>query len=168
MVARSIPPVFSTERMVAEYDERAYRRLAADGARLAEGGNAPLRARVAERTRVAKGFAEVRFLSAHVSNLEDLHVGDRVEGRVEIELGPLSPADVLVELVLGHRSGDDDLRLAQVVRLMPTERSAEARALCFEGSQPLTRSGTFAYGFRVRARGAAGDAQAALEQILWA
>jgi phosphorylase/glycogen(starch) synthase len=164
----SIPPVFSTERMVAEYDERAYRRLAADGARLAEGGNAPLRARVAERTRVAKGFAVVRFLSAHVSNLEDLHVGDRVEGRVEIELGPLSPADVLVELVLGHRSGDDDLRLAQVVRLMPTERSAEARALCFEGSQPLTRSGTFAYGFRVRARGAAGDAQAALEQILWA
>jgi phosphorylase/glycogen(starch) synthase len=164
----SIPPVFSTERMVAEYDERAYRPLAQDGARLAAGGNAALRARVAERARVAKGFGEVRFSAAHVSNLDDLRVGDRVEGRVEIELGTLRSDDVLVELVLGHQSGDGDLRLAQVVRLMPVERGGGGSALSFEGSQPLTRSGSFAYGFRVRARGEPGDAQAGLEQILWA
>jgi hypothetical protein len=54
------------------------------------------------------------------------------------------------------------------VRLMPVERGGGGSALSFEGSQPLTRSGSFAYGFRVRARGEPGDAQAGLEQILWA
>jgi glycogen phosphorylase/synthase len=171
----TIPPVFSTERMVGEYREHAYEPLARAGLALSRDGNKVLRSRVAARTKLAKGFGDVRIRSAHLSNLNDLKVGDRVEGRVEVDLGSLSSEDVLVELVLGHKNGrvpgqgngGEDLHHAHVLRLQPSARG-EGGTVTFEGSQPLTRSGSFSYGIRVRARGPEDDPFAQDELVLWA
>jgi hypothetical protein len=140
----TIPPTFSTERMVAEYRDEAYVALAARGARFERGEHAELKRAVAERARVARGFADVRIASARVSDLHALRVGQRVESRVEVELGALSDGDVLVELVLGHAREGGDLFNPQVLSLTPVG-SGEGSAHAFEGAHVLTRSGSFAY-----------------------
>jgi phosphorylase/glycogen(starch) synthase len=163
----TIPPVFSTERMVAEYRDAAYAPLAARRARFEQGEHVELKRAVAERARVARGFADVQIAAARVSELSALRVGQRVEGRVEVDLGPLSEADVLVELVLGHAREGGDLFNPQVLRLAPVGRG-EGSTSAFEGGHVLTRSGSFAYGVRVRPRGPDGQPIATDGLVRWA
>jgi starch phosphorylase len=163
----TIPPVFSTERMVSEYRDTAYLRLAAQGVANDRERHRDLKRAVAERARISKGFADVQIVAARISDLRDLHVGQRVEGHVEVELGALTPDDVLVELVFGHAREDGDLHNPQVLQLAPTGRG-EGTALVFEGSHVLTRSGSFSYGVRVRPRGAHGEPLAVDGLVRWA
>jgi len=166
----TIPPLFSTERMVGEYRDTAYLRLAELGCAYARDQHSELKRSVAERARIAKGFADVQIVAARVSDLSKLRVGQRVVGHVEVELGALTPADILVELVLGHVIKDreeKDLHNPQVVLLTPTGRGG-GTALAFEGSYQLTRSGSFAYGVRVRPRGPDGQPITSDGLVRWA
>ncbi len=146
---RTIPPAFNTDRMVGDYLEQAYARLSKNPARLGGDNRPALRSLVQERHRIKRGFADVRIQSIEVGELSGIRVGDPLDVRVEVELGSLQPEDVVVELVVGHsnRSGDLDRR-----KTVPLERSRSSSSspYVFEGSHETDRSGTFAYGVRVR------------------
>jgi phosphorylase/glycogen(starch) synthase len=232
----TIPPQFNSDRMVEEYRDRAYAPLARSWFALAADRGAPARALAARNALVRKGFAEVKILGARIADLAGVQVGDLVEVRVDVDLGPLVSDDVVVELVLGHTNGNGDLHNRIVVPLasatqpesgakararersrasveppavlpapavafaraavspsaadrssdvMPSPNASEARAetpagspaasaaphgniQVFEGSYRMERSGSFAYGIRVRARtdGAAG--QTLRDLVFWA
>ena len=147
----TIPAEFNTDRMVGEYLERAYLPMATRGFTLAADNRTPLKQHVLEHQRIRRGFEAVQIVAAHLSDLTRLNVGDRIDGRVEVDLGELQPADVVVELVLGHTRGEHDLRNVTVVRLQPAGDREEG-VVTFEGTQEIARSGSFAYGVRVRAR----------------
>jgi phosphorylase/glycogen(starch) synthase len=163
----TIPPTFNTDRMVREYSERIYRPMAATRAELERDARAPLKALSARHDRVRRGFAQVKILSARVSNLVDLRVGDTIEAHVEVDLGPLEPADVAVELVFGHAQGSGDLRTLTSVRLAPAPLGAPG-ARRFEGTHVLSRSGSFSYGLRVRASETSGQDSALRDLVSWA
>ncbi len=171
----TIPSWFNTDRMVAEYRDKAYLRLGASYFALSADRNASTRALAQRHAQVRKGFSDVRIVSAHVADLSGILVGDLVDVHVEIELGPLSPDDVTVELVLGHTNGGRDLHNRVVVALDPalagpvsSGASARSSLHVFEGSHRVERSGSFGYGIRVSAR-AANDLDLALKDlVLWA
>lgn len=228
---RTIPPHFNTDRMVGEYRDRAYAPLARSWFRLTADRNAPARVLAQRHATVRKGFGEVKILGAHIADLTGIQVGDLVEVRVDVDLGPLSAEDVVVELVLGHASNNGDLHNRIVVALdppslvggsapgsahppavlpalavalahagvpsggagqgsdaMPSDSADESALLepvaavapliavagapggiqAFEGSHRMERSGSFAYGIRVRARTASEYDAALRDLVLWA
>jgi glycogen phosphorylase len=147
----SIPVVFNTDRMVAEYRDRAYLPLAEQYFALGADRAQPARAESARHARIRKGFAEVEVLGAHIADLSGIRVGDPIDVRVGVDLGPLSTEDVLVELVLGHKNGGEDLHNLHVIPLEPSP-GGQDDVHAFEGRYVVDRSGSFAYGIRVRAR----------------
>ena len=163
----TIPPVFNTDRMVAEYRDRAYAPLAARWSELSRNGATGARELAARNARIRRGFAQVKIRTAHVADLTGLRVGDLVDVRVEAELGPLSSEDVQVELVVGHQNGSEDLRNRSVVVLDPSG-AVQGDAQSFEGSYRLDRSGGFACGIRVRARPSSEHDLGLADLALWA
>ena len=147
----TIPPFFDTARMVREYTERAYLPQADGNVLLGADRRAGAKARAAERARLRKAFADVRILSAGLSDLNGVRADDQVAVEVEVELGGLEPQDLCVELVLGHDTQTHDLASAQTIELELAERPDPNRAL-FRGRQGVERSGRYAYGLRVRTR----------------
>jgi starch phosphorylase len=168
---QTIPPFFNTDRRVAEYRDRAYAPLGASYFALSADRHALARALSQRHGRVRRGFGDVRILSARVADLSAILVGDVVDVRVEVELGPLAPEDVSVELVLGHTNGRLDLHNRVVVPLEATGEAPRAGAPsvhAFEGSHRMERSGSFAYGIRVVARPAGEQDLALKDLVLWA
>ena len=164
---RTIPPVFDTDRMVGEYLRKAYDPLGRGFAALRGDRRQELK-RITERGRhLRKGFEVLHIVAAEIADLSGLRVGEPVSTRVEVDLGPLTPTDVIVELVIGNAKGDSDLCRPVVIRLTPTGEPHD-NIWAFEGSHPVERSGHFAYGIRVRAAGE-GDAPPPLRDlVLWA
>jgi len=163
----TIPPAFSADRMVAEYRDRAYLPLAARGRWLAEDGGARARALAARNARIRRGFDELKIRAAHLADLAGLKVGDFVDVKVDVDLGPLTSEDVQVELVVGHQNGPEDLRNRAIV-VLDAAGAADAGARSFEGSHRIDRSGGFAYGIRVRARASEENDPALSDLVLWA
>jgi glycogen phosphorylase/synthase len=163
----TVPIRFNTHRMVRDYHQKAYAQLAAGGDELRRNKRWKLKMLVQENARVRKGFGEIRIVSAHVGDLSNVHVGDPVEVRVEVELGSLKPDDVHVELVLGHSSGASELTGKTLVPLGFVQSSGTSLHV-FEGTRPMDRSGSFAYGIRVRARTEREYAGSLRDLVLWA
>jgi hypothetical protein len=82
-------------------------------------------------------------------------VGDPVAVHITLDLGTLPAADLTVELVLGHEKGDGDLVAPLLVPLRRT--GGPDSAAVYEGSHPVERSGSYAYGLRMRPSDRLGD-----------
>lgn len=170
----TIPPVFNTDRMVGEYRSRAYAELARSWFALSAAQFGPLRELVERHARIRKGFADVKIVGAHIADLSSIQVGDSIDVRVEIALGSLAAEDLRVDLVLGHASGERDVRNKLELALVP-HGAPRNGVQTYEGSQRMERSGSFAYGIRVRASAHPGrpaqeraDDRALDDLVLWA
>ena len=164
---QTVPSQFNTDRMVKEYYERAYANLATGFQELLRNKKWKLKMLVQENQRVRKGFSEIRIVSVQVGELKDLHVGDPVEVRAEVNLGSLKPDDVQVELVVGHSNGDSDLQGRTAVPLIHVHAGPSSEHV-FEGACPMESSGNFAYGVRVRARTEREYCDSLRDLVLWA
>jgi phosphorylase/glycogen(starch) synthase len=162
----AVPLRFNTHRMLREYYDKAYAPLSAGHDELTRNKRWKLKMLVQENQRVRKGFAEVQIASAQVGDLANLHVGDPVEVRVEVVLGSLKPEDVRVELILGHTAVQGELAGGAAVPLAFVSTSGNQHA--FEGVHVMDRSGSFAYGIRVRARTEREYASSLRDLVLWA
>ena len=162
-----VPPRFNTHRMVREYYDKAYAGLSAGSDELLRNKRWKLKMLVQENQRIRKGFGEIQIVSAHVGELSSLHVGEPIEVRVEVNLGSLKPDDVRVELVLGHANGELELTGGGAVALAFVQTTG-ANLHVFEGVRTMERSGSFAYGIRVRARTEREYASSLRDLVLWA
>ncbi len=192
----TVPPVFDTVRMVAEYADLAYRPLARRFFELREDDYAPTRALAARRARLEKGFSALRIVAARVGGATAARPGDALSVEVDVDLGPLLPGDVVVEILAGRRAGESDLAApirvplapASVVEVAaaasssaappasgapaangaPTAPAPAASVRRFEGSLVVQSPGALAYGIRVRLA-VDGDAPPAFDApLLWA
>ncbi len=163
----TIPPMFDTDRMVAEYRDRAYAPLGAAWHELHAQRFAPARARAERAARIRRGFESVTIRAAEIADVSALHEGDPIDVRVEVDLGALAPEDVVVELVLGHSNGNGDLENGVFVELS-SSRPAGTGPRVYEGRHVTARSGAYAWGIRVRARAVGGFDLATRDLVLWA
>jgi len=164
----TIPPRFDARRMVEEYRTLAYGPLARRRLELEAGGHAPLKALAADRRRVHEGFARVRVVELRVGDPAALRVGDALEVEARVDLGPLAPADVHVELVLGARGAcSQELEQAQIVRLAPHAAGPDGLR-SFTGRHLLRAAGSLAYGVRVRPRSEEAGVSPLHEPAVWA
>jgi phosphorylase/glycogen(starch) synthase len=147
----TIPPVFDTARMVAEYRARAYEPLASRFDEIRADGHVLLRADAARRARLVAGFASARIAECSVA--ASATAGRPTTFRVDVDLGALSVDEIAVEVVVGRRGGGE-LRDVVVVPLeaAPPTDGAPRR---FVGSFTPAAPGSFGWFARVRPRGPA-------------
>jgi glycogen phosphorylase len=98
---RKLAPQFSTNRMVSDYSSKFYVHSAASYQRLSEGDLD--RAKLARewRTRVRRSWGQVRVLSVKDDAQTANRMGASIRVTAHVELGSLSPEDVVVQAVVG-------------------------------------------------------------------
>ena len=112
-------PSFNTHRMVREYTERFYLPMAEHTRAQAANAMERALALAAWRTRAVAAWPRVAILSAE-TDLDDRAsptVGQSVRTRARVQLAPLGPQDVSVELYVGRVDADGQLVRAKPVAM---------------------------------------------------
>lgn len=162
----TVPGVFNTDRMVQEYVDRAYRPLAINYFAQQAEKKAPARDRGKEIARVRNAFAQVKIVAANTVELQDFKVGQHLDVTLDVDLGELQPADVVVELVL-EQKGAQGTEVLIVVPMKPVG-PARGKVVGFAGTHRVDRTGRYAHGMRVRARVPGQEGTALRGLVLWA
>ncbi|HEX4517200.1 MAG TPA: alpha-glucan family phosphorylase, partial [Polyangiaceae bacterium] len=143
-----LAPEFATMRMVREYTERFYVPSHKLWHRMVDGDLRGARELWAWKERVRKGWPAVRVAQVAQKSSDSVRVGDAVRVSATVELGELSPEDVVVELYYGPTQGGLELDRGQVIRMKVEEQEGSGRYR-YSGDIPTRESGAHAYAVRV-------------------
>ncbi len=164
----ALPPVFSTDRMVGEYRDRAYLNGAAAARELTRDGFALARGQAAKIAEFRRALPGVRVLAVRSGDLRAVKIGDEIPVEAEVDLDGLAAEQVAVELVLGLSTQNRPVPPPPVVvRLEPAGR-APGGALLFRAAWKPAQSGSWGYGIRVRAEDGVPADVASAELTVWA
>src|SRR3954447_22037765 len=146
---RSVTPVFNTHRMVKEYTERLYIPAAkshADFAREECVGAVQLSQ---WKSKIRKDWSEVRINEVEVGNQDrqNIPVGESLQVRARVHLGPVDPQHVRVEAYHGE-SENGGIRNPGITVLAEGHRNGDGNYV-YEGSVPASESGAYAFSIRV-------------------
>ena len=142
----SLGPKVLASRMVADYVRQLY--VPASTAGHATTPEIASDLAVFKR-RVRTAWPAVRVEHVDSSGLSSApQVGDELQVRAVVALGPLAPADVDVQVVHGRVSPQDTLTDTVVQSLSATGEGSDGRQV-FEGTLRLRRTGPFGYTVRV-------------------
>jgi len=139
------PAVLAT-RMVRDYVEQLYLPAGEAARGVAADGFAVARELVAWKARVAAAWPEVRIRGVEVPTGAHL-LGDRVLVRAKVELGPLEPGDVEVQLLSGPVGDEESVAAPDITQLKAVE--PDGGAWRFEGEVRPAAGGCFGAALRV-------------------
>jgi glycogen phosphorylase len=142
-----LPPLFSTARMVAEYNERYYRPAQPLATRLAGSPPTPVRRLAAWLARIEPAWSGVRVEQLK-TNASSVHVGAPLCVDATIFLNGLRPSDVAADLLYGSVDDHGDLVAPCSTRLEPIGPRRADRANY--RSEPLRISSSGTHGLLVR------------------
>ncbi|MBX3461788.1 MAG: alpha-glucan family phosphorylase [Planctomycetes bacterium] len=162
----SVPTVFNTDRMVTDYLESAYRPLAANYFAQQAAKKAPARDLAKDFLRVRAGFDKVRITAATTVELQDFKVGQHLDVHLEVDLGPLQPGDVLVELVVTR--GEAGSQQETVVVRLQHRGPKSGTVHQFDGGYRVELAGHYQHGMRVRVPARGGHDAKVRGLVLWA
>ena len=148
---RSLGPKVQAERMVREYATALYVPAAVASRNLADadGGFGPARELAAWKQRVVRAWPQVRI--EHVeAEAAGQALGSALTVRVSVALGPLTPDDVMVEVVYGRPDDADEIVSPGYAALAAEDGAGVANGLVrYSGEVPLDQPGPFGYTVRV-------------------
>jgi starch phosphorylase len=146
---RILTPIFSTNRMLAEYVERYYLPAAGFYARLAADGCARARDLAEWKARLRAAWDEVKVDAVAGDDGNRRIMGDALGLSATVRLGSLRPEDVCVEVCFGHLDARQELVDTRVV---PLTAGADLGGGVhrYEGTIPCDSVGQRAYSVRVR------------------
>ncbi len=161
----TVPPQFNTDRMVQEYADKAYKRLAGNYFFQQAAKKAPARECGKEAVRIKNAFPQVKIVAANTVELQDFKVGQHLDVTLDVDLGTLSPHDILVELVLEQL----DVASGTTLAVVPMKATNEIRGTVhgYAGSHRVEKTGRYSHGMRVRAK-APGVEGAVRGLVIWA
>ncbi len=145
---RSLAPVFTTNRMVAEYAERFYFPGSARAERLRQDGWRGARALAEWQTRVTEAWDGVRIERIDVEPASERPVGQNVPVRAHVRLAGLAPEELAVQLYHGAIQPDGDIGEADTVPMV-AEGPAADDCVWFRGEVPTLRTGHRGFAVRV-------------------
>jgi starch phosphorylase len=144
---RKLSPVFSTNRMVAEYTDRFYIPAHNRHLHLASDGASRVHALVAWRKRVSETGSEVKIVRIDTASDNHAEIGAWMKVSAQVELGRLSADDVRVQIYHGPVSPEGVITSAQTVDL--THCGAAGGLNLYEGGFECTYSGSCGLSVRV-------------------
>lgn len=145
---KSIAPYFSTERMVMEYAEKYYFR-AMDRHNVFYADDCRVGAELYELKKFLwENWKHVKIISVGTNSAKNIHPDEKMPVRVVVELGPVKPDQVRVEIAYGE-VWEKGLRNINTVPLVLKEGAGGNGKLVYTGEISLPQ-GMFGYTVRVR------------------
>ena len=144
----TVCPFFNTNRMVQEYMEKCYGPSADRFNRLnAEGLQRALE--LAQwRRHLVRGWQQIRVESVEANGADPMHVGSELAVKAQVNLGPLSPSDVEVQLFHGVVDAFGDIPSPRTVA-MNHNGTQEGNTWTFLGKISCRNSGQQGFAVRV-------------------
>jgi starch phosphorylase len=100
---------------------------------------------------VRKHWPEIRVESVEAGTPAELQVGDELEVRARVHLGPLRPQDVAVELYQGLLDDKGQVPCGEVIAMRWVQSDDDGSHL-FVGAIPCQTSGLHGYALRILPR----------------
>ncbi len=145
---RKLCPVFSTNRMVAEYTERFYLPASQRYGHLIQDHAARAKALVEWRHRMEQNWKDVRVLEVVWDETEAPPVGSQLKVKVRVQLGQIAPTDIEVQGYFGELDADRQIREGQAVPLSLEETLGKG-LYSYHGELPCEHSGLCGFSIRV-------------------
>ena len=146
----SVTPVYNTHRMVKEYQERLYDTAAAAYHPLHTDAGKQAAALSEWKNRMRHDWPQV-----HVSDVQLEHpdrtriqVGDNLAFRARIQLGPINPKEVSVQVYYGE-DRDNAIKHPTILEMTQFEQIDGSGAYVYQGTLPSMESGAFGLSVRV-------------------
>jgi starch phosphorylase len=142
-----LSPVFSTNRMVAEYTERFYIPSGKRYLRLTADQAARIRPLVAWRKRVHTYGTEVKILNVDAQLAGEAVVGSQLKVTARVSLGRVLPGDVRVQIYSGRVDADGEIVQGHATDMVL--QSSSAADPVYEGAIECAESGSCGFSVRV-------------------
>jgi len=139
---------FNTHRMVAEYAGKFYMPAVVRYGQLATEEMAGARALAAWKARLREAWPQLKIEAVEVDAAPTVQVKDTLQARAHVHLGPLSPDNVIVELIVGRLDGSGKLITVERMPMVPTGEKSKG-IVHYEASVVLQQSGRHGYTVRV-------------------
>jgi starch phosphorylase len=145
---RAICPVFNANRMLKQYVEEFYEPAARRALALEERDCARARALAQWIERVRRAWSGLAIRNIETDDLSNLQVGDKFQVRVLVELGQLTPDEIMVALYVGKLDHQSEMLETEAVALAPQER-ADTTQRWFAASVECRASGRAGFAVRI-------------------
>jgi glycogen phosphorylase len=142
-------PEFNTARMVREYAERFYVPSIRLSHEMMDENLAGATKLASWKQRVREAWPQVEIKDLTTSSPSELKVGEAMRVEASVQLGPLTPSDVAVELYHGPTAGGHELLRGEVVRMRLAGNGGAPGVYRFTGEIPTKDSGAHAFAARV-------------------
>jgi starch phosphorylase len=143
----TLSPIFSTNRMVAEYAERFYIPTSKRYLRLTADRAARIRPLVAWRKRLHTHGSEVKVLQVDSQLDAEAFVGSKLKVTARVSLGGVLPGDVRVQIYFGKVNPDGEIVLGRATDM--ALQSSSAADPVYEGVIECAESGSCGFSVRV-------------------
>jgi starch phosphorylase len=160
-------PLFSANRMVQSYTRGFYMPADKRSHDLVRDDLAIARELASWRARVREAWPKVRFVEVETEGRGGLKVGGAIDVRARVDLGGLSPRDVLVEVYEGDVNASGDLVRGRAQALRAVEEDGDGIHQ-FRGWVACERSGRIGLAVRVRPSRRDLECRVESELIRWA
>jgi starch phosphorylase len=148
---RAIVPVFNTHRMVREYNERLYEPAARGHNVLAAEGGKKARELAKWKDTIRKAWPAVKVSAVQLTNAGAVVVGESLQVKATVELGPINPQDVTVQAYYGT-TVNNEIAAPSMADLSLVEKEAtkgEPGTYEYTGTIPAAESGSYGLSVRV-------------------
>lgn len=142
-------PVFNTNRMVEEYTERCYLPSHRRNGKLGRDHLAAAKELAGWRRRIGGDWPKVKVEAVEAPGGDTHRVGGAFPVKVRVNLGPLAPEDVEVQLCYGVLDAMGEIAEPRAMALLPDAASRNGSAVAFGGKVPCQASGQFGFSVRV-------------------
>jgi starch phosphorylase len=143
-------PVFNTNRMVYEYNQRFYQPLMRRYQEFTANNFAEAKSMAAWKAKLYTNWGGIKINSVQTRDSVEQKVGNVFEVEANINLGQLSPDDVSVEIYNGMLDADGNISSGQALPMM--YKGTEASNYTFSCKVPCVSSGLQGYTLRILPR----------------
>ena len=141
-------PVFNTNRMVAEYAQKAYAPAAASWRRLRQDNLAPARDQAAWLGRVASAWDGVKVVAVEDTAGDAILAGTPIQVTARIMSASLSPSDLRVDILHGTADGTGELVAENETPMTLIDQTEDGNSV-FCGSFAPEQGGNVGYAIRI-------------------
>lgn len=147
---RTVTPVYNTERMVSEYNERFYEPAAAARKKLSAKNCTPATELSEWKESMRSQWHQVRIddVNVEVSDRFHIPVGETAKVTAKVHIGTIKPADVRVEAYYGE-TDDRDILSPQLAELECVDGPDHHGVFTYSGGLTPADSGSFGLSVRV-------------------
>ena len=147
--------IFSSARMVSDYNRKYYTPAAQAFCELSAGDAAAAKALVSEKRKLVENFFGGKLYIANPiveSDMESLHIGDNIKISVEVYLGGMKPEEVEVDAYCGVADAHNEIIDGAATALQLLENRGNGNYL-YGGEVSCPAAGRFGLTARIKAAG---------------